>query len=267
MFGSPKDPPLLLVMGLATQMLAWKESFCEMLAAKGFYVIRYDNRDIGLSKHFDELGPPPLLRRIAFNMLFGRFCKSASPYTLNDMSLDAVHLLDALKIPAAHVCGASMGGMIGQTMAISHPDRVLSLCSIMSTTGSRNLPEGDLAVRLGIMKKPENDSHEARVKDGMRKIRMIAAPGQVGDDLEEYVDKVMKRSYHPVGAMRQINAIMVQADRTEALREIAMPSLIVHGRGDKLVKLACGEATAAAIGGDVRLLIVEGMGHVILSKE
>jgi pimeloyl-ACP methyl ester carboxylesterase len=231
-----------------------------MIVAKGYFVVRFDNRDIGLSRHYDHLGPPPLIRRILYKFFLGRFSSPATPYTLNDMAADAFGLLDFLKVKAAHVIGASMGGMIAQTMALEEPTRVLSLCSIMSTTNAVNLPEGELKVRLMLLRKP-GVSHEDKVKDMTEKLRAIAHPADLGPDLAEYVDTVIKRSWHPVGSARQINAIMAADDRTEALRSLTMPALILHGRGDRLVPLACGEATAAAIGGDARLHVIEGMGH------
>lgn len=144
------------------QMLAWREDFCSKLASSGFYVIRFDNRDIGLSKHFDHLGSPPLVRRVLLNLFCGRFCRVGTPYSLSDMARDSFGLLTALGIDKSHVAGCSMGGMIGQTMAIMCPERVLSLASIMSTTGARNLPDGDLEVRLMLLKKP-GPTHEDRV--------------------------------------------------------------------------------------------------------
>jgi pimeloyl-ACP methyl ester carboxylesterase len=265
-YGSPSNPAILLIMGLGTQMLGFRDPFCTLLSTKGYYVIRIDNRDIGLSRHYDEFGPPPLVRRIVQNMVFGRFCKVATDYTLNDMAMDGFGLLDALNIPAAHIVGVSMGGMIAQTMAIENPSRVLSLNSIMSTTGARLLPDGDFKVRLLLIRKPASDSHEDRVQDAMDKLTAIAAPAESHADLRDFVDTVVKRAWHPVGAARQLNAIMAQDDRTEALRGLRMPCLVVHGRGDKLVPLSHGEATAAAIGGDVRLEIVEGMGHTVVAQ-
>ncbi|GMH98907.1 hypothetical protein TrST_g6875 [Triparma strigata] len=264
-FGDKSKPAVLLIMGLAVQMLAWREHFCEALAAKGFYVIRFDNRDIGLSKHFDELGPPPLIRRVVFNALCGRWFKIGTPYGLEDMAKDSFGLLTALGIEKAHVVGASMGGMIAQTMAIMDPNRVLSLCSIMSTTGARNLPDGETKVRLMLLKKP-GPTHEDRVKRTIEVITMISSPQEPSDDLPGYAERVISRSYHPEGATRQMNAIIAQEDRTEQLGKLKMPCVVIHGRGDRLVPVAHGEATAAAIGGDVGLVIIDNMGHVVVQK-
>lgn len=262
-FGKPSDPCLLLVMGLATQMLAWKNGFCELLANKGYFVVRFDNRDIGKSSHYDHLGPPPLIRIIAQNFVVGKWCPPKAPYSLADMAEDSFQLLDYLKVNAAHICGVSMGGMIAQTMALSQPSRVLSLCSIMSTPGARNLPEGDLKIRLMLLRKPAPtfESRKASVIAAMNAISHPAVPAP--GPLDEYCAEVVNRSYHPVGAARQICAILAQPDRTHLLAELSMPALVLHGRGDRLVKLACGEATAAAIGGDVIFHIVDGMGHAL----
>ena len=185
-FGSSHNPCILLVMGLGTQMLAWKAEFCEMLAADKYFVVRFDNRDIGLSRHFDELGPPPLVRRVLHKMVLGRFCPPATDYTLGDMATDAFGLLDFLNVKQAHVVGASMGGMIAQTMAIQFPQRVLSLTSIFSTTGAHNLPDGELRIRLMLLAK-SGPTHEERVADATRKLRAIAYPATLGEDLDEYV--------------------------------------------------------------------------------
>jgi len=246
-------------------MLAWREKFCEDLAAKGFYVIRFDNRDIGLSKHFDELGSPPLVRRVLFNMFCGRWFKVGTPYGLEDMARDSFGLLSALGIEKAHLVGASMGGTIAQTMAIMDPARVLSLCSIMSTTGARNLPDGDTRVRLMLLKKP-GPTHEDRVKRTIDAITMISAPQEPSADLASYAERVVSRSYHPEGATRQMNAIIAQNDRTKDLGGLKMPCVVIHGKKDPLVPVQHGEATAAAIGGDVGLVVIENMGHVIVQK-
>ncbi|GMH95430.1 hypothetical protein TL16_g13156 [Triparma laevis f. inornata] len=246
-------------------MLAWRERFCEDLAAKGFYVIRFDNRDIGLSKHFDELGPPPLVRRVIFNAICGRWFKIGTPYGLEDMARDSFGLLTALGFEKAHLVGASMGGMIAQTMAIMDPDRVLSLCSIMSTTGARNLPDGETKVRMMLLKKP-GPTHEDRVNRTIDAITMISSPQLPSADLASYAERVITRSYHPEGATRQMNAIIAQADRSKDLGGLKMPCVVIHGRGDRLVPVAHGEATAAAIGGDVGLVIVDNMGHVVVQR-
>ncbi|GMI37837.1 hypothetical protein TrCOL_g7945 [Triparma columacea] len=265
-FGDPSDPAFLLVMGLSVQMLAWREEFCEKLASHGYYVIRFDNRDIGLSKHFDHLGPPPLIRRVIYNLLFGRFSKIGTPYTLDDMARDSFGLLTHLGIEKAHIAGCSMGGMICQTMALMSPERVLSLASIMSTTGARNLPDGDLDVRLMLLKRP-GPTHEDRVARTVDAINMISRP-QTPDptDLSYYADRVVSRCWHPVGGARQMNAILAQDDRTSSLGGLEMPCVVVHGGGDTLVPVEHGRATAKAIGGDVGLVVIERMGHAISKK-
>ena len=194
--------------------------------------------------------------------------KPLTPYTLNDMAQDSLLLLDSLNIPKAHLVGASMGGMIAQTLALSHPDRILSLTSIMSTTGNPRLPDGDASVRIGIMKKPKSESMEDMVADMEAKITMICHPQKPSGDLKGYCERVLTRSYHPVGAARQMNAILVPENRTEQLKELGpkMPCLIVHGAQDSLVPLAHGLATADAIGGDRKVLVIQEMGHVMVGK-
>jgi pimeloyl-ACP methyl ester carboxylesterase len=269
-FGNPEDPCVLLVMGLSAQMLAWRESFCSMLAQKKFFVVRFDNRDSGLSRNWaQEHGSPPLIRRVLFNAVLGRWFKIDTPYTLKDMGNDAFSLLTYLKIDAAHLVGVSMGGMIAQTMALENPTRVLSLCSIMSTTGARNLPSGSLSVRLRLLKKPKSSSHEDRKVDMIDRLTLICLPATPSEDLPEYVDTVIRRGpYDPSATTRQLNAIIAQEDRTAALGSLPalMPCLVIHGTGDSLVPLACGEATARALGGTSRLYKIEGMGHTIVRK-
>jgi pimeloyl-ACP methyl ester carboxylesterase len=266
-FGLTSNPPILLIMGLACQMIEWRPAFCELLASKGFYVIRFDNRDIGLSSHFDALGAPPLVRRIVTAKIFGGGCIS-TPYTLEEMADDAAGLLAYLKLPAAHVVGVSMGGMISQTFAINHTEKCLSLCSIMSTTGQRWLAEADSTVSRLLLAKPQQD-FEGRVAATMKVLTAISHPSKPSSDLKQYIELAVNRSYHPVGASRQLNAIAAQKDRRIALGQLkvkapTLPCAVIHGRGDKLVKLPHGEATAHALGGDVTFHIVEGMGHVIV---
>mmetsp|Transcript_24538 Transcript_24538/g.48765 ORF Transcript_24538/g.48765 Transcript_24538/m.48765 type:complete len:314 (-) Transcript_24538:9-950(-) len=264
-FGSSSDPCVLLIMGLAVQMLAWRDEFCSLLASAGFYVVRFDNRDVGLSRHYDELGAPPLLRRIVLRKILGGYYQPASDYTLSDMASDSFGLLDFLGVPAAHVVGASMGGMIAQTMALSRPERVLSLTSIMSTTGALDLPEGELSVRLQLLKRPR-PNFEDRVQHVINTLTMIAHPQSLSPSIRDYAERVIRRCFYPEGVGRQLNAIISQPDRSSSLGSLTMPVLVVHGSGDRLVPLEHGLATARAVGAGAVMKTVEGMGHVIVER-
>jgi pimeloyl-ACP methyl ester carboxylesterase len=253
-FGDPADPAVLLIMGLATQMLAWHEDFCAELAGRGFHAIRFDNRDIGRSGRFE--GPPPpspgqLLRRD----------RSAAAYTLEDLAADGIGLLDQLDVERAHVIGASMGGMIAQTIAARHPERVLSLVSIMSNTGAFWTGQPSWRLYPVLLRRPPRDregylAHQAWV------LSMIGSPGFEHDeeDMRRLAELSYERGINPAAAGRQLAAIIASGDRTPLLRQITAPTLVVHGTEDKLVAPSGGRATAAAIP-DSRLLMIDGMGH------
>ena len=252
-FGDPGGRPLLLVMGLATQMLAWHEEFCGALVDRGFFVVRFDNRDIGLSTHLHDAPPPDVMAAFTGDM-------SSASYTLDDMADDTVGLLDALGISAAHVVGASMGGMIAQTTAVRHPSRVLSLTSIMSTPSPKigGATEEALAVLLAA---PATSREEA-VQRAIATYEVIGSPGYPLDRawLEQIAGESYDRAYDPVGVARQLLAIHASGDRTDALRRLDVPTLVVHGKADPLVQVAGGEATAEAVPG-AELLVLDGMGH------
>jgi pimeloyl-ACP methyl ester carboxylesterase len=252
-FGDREDPPVLLVMGLATQMIAWHEDFCEQLAERGFYVIRFDNRDIGRSTHFDFR--PPSVKQ----MVTRRF--GPEQYTLSDMAEDAAVLLRELGVAPAHVVGASMGGMIAQTLAAEHPEAVRSLVSIMSTSGNRWRGQPAVAVYRYLLQPPPRD------RDGYieRSAAVFGLVGSTGFDRDEqYVRERAARSfdrgYDRQAGGRQLGAILASGDRTKALKRIEAPTLVIHGTVDKMVRPSGGRATAKAIPG-ARLLMIEGMGH------
>jgi pimeloyl-ACP methyl ester carboxylesterase len=253
-FGDRANPTVLLVMGLATQMLGWREDFCAELAARGFHVVRYDNRDVGRSTRFSRHRPPTaaqIVRRDA----------RAAAYTLDDMADDGVGLLDCLGVDRAHVVGASMGGMIAQTIAIRHPSRVLSLVSIMSNTGARWT--GQPSVRLyGTLLKGAPRDRAGYVAHQMEVFAKIGSPGfpRDDDDLRRTFERAYERGHDPAGAGRQLAAILAATDRTEQLGAIRVPTLVIHGTKDRLVNPSGGRATAKAIPG-ARLLTIEGMGH------
>jgi pimeloyl-ACP methyl ester carboxylesterase len=253
-FGERSNPTVLLVMGLATQMLGWREDFCEQLAARGFHVVRYDNRDVGRSTRFSKHRPPTVAQIV-------RRDASAAAYTLDDMADDGVGLLDCLGVDRAHVVGASMGGMIAQTIAIRHPERVLSLVSIMSNTGARWA--GQPSMRLyGVLLKSAPRDREGYVAHQMDVFAKIGSPGfpRDDDDLRRTFERAYERGHDPAAAGRQLAAILAASDRTEQLGKIRVPTLVIHGTKDRLVNPSGGRATAKAIPG-ARLLTIEGMGH------
>ena len=253
-FGDPAGEPLLLVMGLATQMLAWHTDFCRQLADRGFFVIRYDNRDIGRSQRFDDTPPPKPLE------LLTRRIKNPA-YTLEDMADDGMRLLDCLGIESAHVTGASMGGMIAQMMAARHPARVRSLVSIMSTTGNRW--KGQPALKtFPVLLAPPPKSREQAVERTVKVFKLVGSPGFERDEqeLRELSGMSYDRGSSASGPGRQLAAIIASGDRTSALGRITAPTLVIHGTADKLVRPSGGRATAQAITG-AKLMLIDGMGH------
>jgi pimeloyl-ACP methyl ester carboxylesterase len=250
--GDPADPALLLVMGLGTQMIAWPVGFCELLAAHGFRVIRYDNRDAGRSTHLRDLRPPTtsqLLRRDP----------AAAHYSLGDMADDGIGLLDALGIERAHVVGASMGGMIAQKIAIRHPRRVLSLASIMSNTGHWWRGTPGLRVYPTFLRRPARD-REGAIESVVSVFQLIGSPGADPDETRAIAAESYERGYNPAGSARQLAAIVTDGDRTDELRRLSVPTVVIHGTRDLMVRPSGGKATARAIPG-ARLVLIEGMGH------
>jgi len=252
--GSPDDPALLLVMGLGTQMIGWPERFCQALATRGFHVIRYDNRDIGRSTHFRQYRPPTIKQLLLRD-------KSAAQYSLADMASDGIGLLDELGIERAHVAGASMGGMIAQTMAARHPDRVLSLASIMSNTGHRWKGTPGLRLYPMFMRRAADD-REGAIESTVSTFRLIGSPGFPfeEEELRRVAQLSYERGYNPAGTARQLAAILAAGDRTEELRRITAPTVVIHGTRDLMVRPSGGRETAKAIAG-AQLVEIEGMGH------
>jgi len=253
-FGSPTDPPLVLVMGLATQMIAWHDDFCAALVDAGFHVVRFDNRDIGLSTHLDEAGTPDL------SPLFSGRRITDAPYTLAAMADDTVGLFDALGFERVHLVGASMGGMIAQEVAIRHPERLLTLTSIMSTPA----PHVGAATpsAMGALLAPPPTTQQEAGEHAVAAYRVIGSPGYPLDEdgLRERAMEAFRRSHDPAGVARQLAAIQVSGDRTSGLASVVVPTLVVHGEADPLVQPDGGAATAAAIPG-ARLVTYPGMGH------
>jgi len=252
-FGSEADPALLLVMGLGTQMIHWREELCEALVARGLRVIRFDNRDNGRSTILRHL-PAPTPRELITRQVRPR-------YTLEDMAADAVGLLDHLGNREAHVAGASMGGMIAQILAISHPERVASLTSIMSTTGGRDVGQPALRLYPSLLRRAPRD-RAGYVEFVVRMSREIGSPSFRPDeaDVRAMALRAHERGIHPSGTARQLAAIMAAPDRTPALRRLDLPATVINGLEDRLVRPTGGRATAAAIPG-ARLEEIRGMGH------
>jgi pimeloyl-ACP methyl ester carboxylesterase len=253
-FGDPADPALLLIMGLGTQMTAWRPEFCAQLAERGFHVIRFDNRDIGLSTKFEDVPVPDLTAVLTGDL-------SGVPYLLKDMAADAVGLLDALGIGQAHVVGASMGGMIVQELAIRHRERLLSACSIMSTTGDPAVGQPSQEALAALMQPPATDRDTA-IEHGVVVLAALGSPGYPVTDewRRRRTAENYDRSYYPAGSGRQLAAIIASGDRTEALHGVDLPTVVIHGEADGLVNVSGGKATAAAVS-DARLVLLPGMGH------
>ena len=258
-FGRDDDPALLLIMGLGCQMIYWHEEFCERLAAEGLRVIRFDNRDIGLSTKLDELGVPPVIRLL---LRGGIGLRMSVPYGLREMADDTVGLLDALGVGRAHIAGVSMGGMIAQMMAIRSPERVLSLCSWSSTTGERRCSTPTPRALKALLARPA-PGRGGRVEHAVRLMQVVGS-GHLADEawLRDRVGVAYDRSSAWAGFIRQFAAVVTARPRTLALARVKAPTLVLHGGADSLIPPAGGRATAAAIPG-ARLEVFEGMGHDI----
>ena len=252
-FGDPSGAPLLLVMGLAYQMIEWDERVCQLIADRGFWVIRFDNRDVGLSTKMDELGEADLTGALAG--------KPVPLYSLDDMADDAAGLLDVLGVSAAHVVGVSMGGMIAQLIAINHPERVLSLTSIMSTVGGPGVVQAADEVLRQLLT-PPGQTREERINHSVALRRLINGRDLPfdEDDARHRATRAVDRNFCPDGALRQVMAIATAPDRAPALRQLRIPTLVIHGEEDPLVPVDNGRQTAAALPG-ARVMIIPAMGH------
>ena len=251
--GDPDGEPLVLIMGLATQMIAWDDEFCAMLAGRGFRVVRFDNRDIGRSTRIRSGGVPN-----ALDLVVGR---GEPAYRLRDMAADTVGLIDHLGIESAHVVGASMGGMIAQCVAIGHPERVRSLTSIMSTTGSRRVGHPSYRT-FGLLLGKRPREREAAIERVVKTFKTIGSPGYPFEEerIRELAGRSFDRGHSQAGIARQLHAITASGDRTPHLRELDLPAVVIHGKSDMLVNPSGGRATARAIPA-ARLKLIEGMGH------
>lgn len=256
-FGDRADPPLLLVMGYMAQMTAWDDDFCQMLADAGRFVVRFDNRDCGLSAKTQ--GPAPNILSIVMRALAGQEITENVPYTLSDMAGDGVALMRELGIERFHVAGASMGGMIAQQMTIEHPDKVLSLTSIMSTTGAAGVGQPTPSAQAALLSPPPAEADEI-IEWTVRLARLVAGPLFDEEASRLRARAAYERSFYPSGAPFQMAATAKTGDRTSNLQNLSVPTLVIHGAADTLIGVSGGEATAAAIPG-ARLLILDAMGH------
>ena len=256
--GRPR-PVVLLIMGLGMQLIAWPPALVQALLDAGYRVIRFDNRDAGLSQKFEALGKPKMLWT---GLKYRLGWRIKPPYSLHDMAADALGVLDALQIDEAHVVGVSMGGMIAQRLALLAPSRVLSLSSIMSSSGARGLPEASPQVTRVLLSRPAGKGLEAAIDHSVRVFKTIGSPGfpMQGDALRDMVAAAARRSVYPVGILRQMVAVVADRSRADALAGITAPTLVLHGKADPLVPFACGEDTARRIPG-ARLVGIDGMGH------
>jgi len=253
--GSLADPAVLLVMGLAAQMINWPEGLLDVLVNRRLQLIRFDNRDSGHSTHFDHAPRPDVRAALAGDV-------SSAAYTLSDMAADAIGLLDALGLDAAHVVGASLGGAVAQTIAIEHPDRTLSLTSMMSTTGNMSVGQPHPETMQAVFSGPPATTREAFIERRLRAARAIASPGYPTDpvDLAERYGIFWDRDHDDVAIARQAVASVASGDRTSQLQRIEMPTLVIHGLADTLCDVSGGRATATAIPG-AELVLIDGMGH------
>ncbi len=256
--GNPADPALLLIMGLGAQLITWDDELVLALARRGLFVIRFDNRDVGLSTHLDG-APAPNALEIITRRAKGEPLGVA--YTLSDMADDAAGLLDHLDLPSAHVLGASLGGMIAQTLALAHPRRVRSLTSVMSTTGNPSMPPAkpEAMARLGM---PAPNERAAYIEHSVGTQRIMAGSGFPFDEQRgrRLAGRLFDRAFYPQGPARQIAAVMASGSRREALESLRVPTLVVHGLEDPLIPVEGGLDTHAAITGS-ELLLIDGMGH------
>lgn len=253
-FGNSSHPPVLLMMGAGAQMIAWPDGFCDELVKQGLYLIRFDNRDTGLSTHFNDAPIPNFTAAMAGDY-------SSVTYTLSDMAADTIGLIDGLGLDKVHLVGASMGGMIAQTVAIEYRSRIKSLTSIMSTTGAPAVGLPDFKTLSSLGEAPYHD-REAYIEWRIRSLKALGSPGFPFDEatVAKTAGLSWDRDHDPLGMLRQAVAVLKSGDRTEKLHQLKVPTLVLHGTSDKMIDVSGGKATAEAIPG-ARLHLFEGMGH------
>ena len=255
--GDPVSKPLLLIAGLGSQLIAWSDEICRILADNGFFVIRFDNRDVGLSTKFDDLGIPDMM---AISAAYTRGEKPKLPYTLEDMADDAIGLLDALNIDSAHICGASMGGMIAQIIAYRHPSRVQSLIVMMSTTGNPTLPQANLEIMAKFFA-PVPSEREAYIEEMVKRDSLICGAFEY-DEVQgrQYRTEEYDRSYYPEGIARQMAAMAIPGNIQPKISAIKAPTLVIHGKEDPFNSIDAAEEIASTIPG-AELFLIDGMAH------
>ncbi|MGE5493307.1 MAG: alpha/beta fold hydrolase [Actinomycetota bacterium] len=256
-FGSAKAPAILLIMGLGAHMIRWNQELCDLLVARGYRVIRFDNRDCGLSTHLDQAPLPDLGAALKSGKL------PLSPYSLEDMAADSVGLLDALGIDRAHVVGASLGAAVAQLIAARRPERTLSLTTIMSSSGNPLLPPPTpAAARALFAPLPKRRDRDSIVADGIQRFRAVESPAYPTDEarLRRLFETEYDRGFYPQGVARQLAALMANGDRRPLLRTISVPTVVLHGAADPLIRVEGGKDVAKNIPG-AELRMVEGMGH------
>jgi len=257
--GPPGGEPLLMIMGLGMQLIAWPDALVRGLISRGFRVIRIDNRDVGLSQGFDAAGVPNLLWAA---MRHAVHLPVASPYLLSDMAGDALGVLDALNLQRVHVCGASMGGMIAQHLASAHPQRVKSLTLMMTSSGARGLPRASAQVQRALLSRPRGRGDDAVAAHLQHIFELIGSPAYRGDPARtrERLLASVRRAYRPAGTARQLLAIVADGDRSPLLGRITAPTRVIHGEADPLVPVGCGHDLVRRIAG-AQGDVVPGMGH------
>lgn len=258
-FGDPSHPTLLLIMGLGCQLVVWPVAFCEALVAQGFHVVRFDNRDIGLSEKIKGPRDPQFFKNILRSRLG---LKVRAPYTLDDMARDAVGVLDALGIARAHVVGLSMGGMIAQLMALDHPERVISLTSIMSTSGNPRLPQASAKVQLRLIRRPKGRDRDSLIAHGTETWKVLASPSAVPpeDERRALATLAVDRSIYPRGYLHQLLAILASGSRHRRLAGVKVPTLVIHGEDDPLVPVAAAYEQQKLVPRS-QLAVLKSMGH------
>lgn len=257
--GPASAPVMLLIMGLGMQLIAWPDELVRDLLRRGFRVVRFDNRDAGLSQGFDHLGTPSV---VAATLRHLAHLPVSSPYSLAEMAADALGVMDALGLKQVHVCGASLGGMVAQHLAARHPARVLSLTLMMTTSGSRRLPQATLAASRALLQRPTAQTLEARVENLAEVMRVIGSPGYPPEPgaLKERLERSLRRAYRPAGVVRQLVAVAADGDRTPLLSRIEAPTQVIHGLEDPLVPVAAGRDLLQRIAG-AQGDFIPGMGH------
>lgn len=257
-FGDKRGRPLILIMGLGSQMVSWPDPFCQRLAAVGHFVVRFDNRDAGLSTRLESAQVPQIGEILAARE---QGLSLTPPYLLSDMAQDTVGLMDALQIDSAHICGLSMGGMIAQTIAIEHPERTRTLISMESTTGEAGLPPAAPEVAAALLQPPPMD-REGFIRHMVEVFRLFAggSPFYAPDVQKELSARTYERGFYPAGFARQFAAIVASGGRKERLAAVKAPTLVIHGTNDTIFSVEHAQDTAAAIAG-ARLVLIEGLGH------